>query len=196
MLSDVEDGGKKVAHALYVSQVKVIHHICHEDIVKECDVGIVFTLKEGMIAVCPVDILLCKGIAFPSIIDHILSPYDTPDTYQIFSIHFLVIGIILCTNSTHPYKHKWEYVYSTLLKQLYNKEINDTPGFQPRQLLTNETPSFLETSKAILLVFADGFPLLFHGEIEVLSLPFLLLSLNEGPIPLIVAQKIAPKFTP
>lgn len=59
ILGNIQDGGEEVTHALDVAKVKVVHHVGHENIVQQGHIGIVFTLKEWVIAVCAVDILLC-----------------------------------------------------------------------------------------------------------------------------------------
>lgn len=59
ILGHIQDGGEEVTHALDVAKVKVVHYVGHEDIVQQGHIGIVFTLKEWVIAVCAVDILFC-----------------------------------------------------------------------------------------------------------------------------------------
>lgn len=59
ILGHIQDGGKEVAHALNIAKVEVVHHIGHEDVMQQGDIGVVLSLEEWVVAVCAVDILLC-----------------------------------------------------------------------------------------------------------------------------------------
>lgn len=43
-----------------VAEVKVVHHVGHEDVVQQGDVGVVLSLEEWVVAVSAVDVLLCS----------------------------------------------------------------------------------------------------------------------------------------